>query len=471
MQGNVRTRQEPHQRPVTMAAALTAAACIYYLGLLTDGDWNPFGNELCGLVFNDMLARLLHGDVTIDPAIIRGEGYLSNGRLVTYWGVFPAFLRLPLLPLHALYDIQIARLSCWIAVCLVSGILVATLTVVYRRSAATPRATLLFLALVAGTLFAGVVVSSLASAYVYNEPLFWAVAFGVMFNYVVLRRLLADAPLAASDLLFLASLAGLALNSRVLEGIGLYLAMGWILLVTLFDGGVRKVVLPATLLAAFLILCGTVNYLRWGSPLTFMDLRLHIMVMRDPAHLAVLNDFGALNLIRLPFSFAYYFLGTTYIDGLVSSFPRLGHLYGGVEGPTSALALTEAVPLLLAGIGIDHVVRRPILRSPRGALLAGVLAAQIVSIVPLLAAEYLAMRYRLDFLPAISFAAALGYFALTTTRVALPRLLPSWVLGLTILSIVVSYLSLVAYKEEIRPSKEEARQFWEHYRANRPTAR
>src|SRR5580698_10853564 len=106
-----------HRRDATIAKVLTAVAFVYYLMLLTDGDWNLFGTELCALLFNDMLGHLFHGDVTVDPAIIGGEAFISHGRTVTYWGIFPALLRLTLVPFGALYEVQISRLSCWIAIC------------------------------------------------------------------------------------------------------------------------------------------------------------------------------------------------------------------------------------------------------------------------------------------------------------------------------------------------------------------
>ena len=120
------------------------------------------------------------------------------------------------------------ELSCWVAICILAGFLVATQVVVYRRSAPSVHKTSLFHILVVGTLFSGAILSSLASAYVYNEPLFWAVALSVAFNYIVLRRVIVGAQLRPRDLFILAGIAGLTLNCRILEGIGLYLAMGWI---------------------------------------------------------------------------------------------------------------------------------------------------------------------------------------------------------------------------------------------------
>ena len=58
--------------------------------------------------------RLLHLDFTIDPKIIGGEGFIIGGRVYTYFGVFPAFLRLPL-ALTGNWSLPVSRISCLLA--------------------------------------------------------------------------------------------------------------------------------------------------------------------------------------------------------------------------------------------------------------------------------------------------------------------------------------------------------------------
>ena len=126
MKNDMRIRFDTHKPNITIATALTTISCIYCLALLTDGDWNLFGPELRGLVFNDMLAHLLRGEVTASPAIVGVEAFHGKGGRVLYWGIFPAFFRLPLVLFDALYEVQISRLSCWVAISLVASFLVAT---------------------------------------------------------------------------------------------------------------------------------------------------------------------------------------------------------------------------------------------------------------------------------------------------------------------------------------------------------
>jgi hypothetical protein len=455
MKSDAAIRFNTHTPNIVIATALTAISCVYYLALLTDGDWNVFGAELRGLVFNDMLAHLLRGEVTASPAIVDREAFLSNGRIVVYWGIFPAFLRLPLVPFDALYELQISRLSCWAAISSVASFLVATLVLVYRASSASARRTLLFHILVGGSLFSGSVVASQAIAFVYNEPIFWAAALSLAFNYVVLRRVVIGAQLRSRDLLLLACIAGLTLNCRVIEGIGLSLAMGWVLLFTLSAGReaigarLRRVLVPAAVLACFVAICGVVNYLRWGSPLSFADLRHHIEIASNPWRLAVLDTFGELNLVRLPFSFAYYFFGLAGFDKLEPLFGDLGNLYDGIETPLSAFALTETIPLILAALGIRFIFRGLTAVPASGTLLvAGVLVSELIAIVFLLAADYLALRYRMDFVPLLSLAGAFGYLFVNTRTVISDRVLRG-ALILTAISIATSHFILFRYKDEV----------------------
>jgi hypothetical protein len=351
--------------------------------------------------------------------------------------------------------------------------------IVYRASTPSARSTFLFHILVVGTLFSGTVLTNLGIAYVYNEPIFWAVALGVAFNYVVLRRVIVDAELRSRDLLVLACIAGLALNCRVIEGIGLYLAIGWILLLTVFAGGqgtrirpmaavtsagLRKVVAPAIILIVFVSICGAVNYMRWGSPLSFADLPRHIYISTDPRRLAVLNTFGELNVVRIPFSLAYYFLGESAIEALLPLFGNMADLYDGNEGPSSSFALTDTVTLILGALGVRFFFRGLAAWRPRGTLiLAGVLVCELLAIGVLLTADYLAMRYRMDFVPAMSLAAAIGYLFLNTRTEIPDRVFRGALLLLTAFSIATSNFILIRYKEEVALFKGEARLYWGWY--------
>ena len=58
-----------------------------------------------------MLAHLLHGEFFVDPNTIGDEGFLRNGHVYAYWGIWCALLRLPLWLVRRL-DLDITTWSC-----------------------------------------------------------------------------------------------------------------------------------------------------------------------------------------------------------------------------------------------------------------------------------------------------------------------------------------------------------------------
>src|ERR1035441_8288016 len=70
---------------------------LYYGALITNGNFKLFWPTDEGLTFNSMLEHLLHGRFDVDPEAIGNEGFLRDGRVYAYQGVFCALIRLPLL--------------------------------------------------------------------------------------------------------------------------------------------------------------------------------------------------------------------------------------------------------------------------------------------------------------------------------------------------------------------------------------
>ena len=80
---------------------LVAFMLLYYGALLTNGSFNFLQRGLFGLTFNSMLEHLLHGHFNVDPEAVGNEGFLRDGRVYAYWGIFCAVVRLPLLTFKA----------------------------------------------------------------------------------------------------------------------------------------------------------------------------------------------------------------------------------------------------------------------------------------------------------------------------------------------------------------------------------
>src|SRR5437763_1976431 len=86
----------------------------------------------------------------------------------------------------------------------------------------------------------------------------------------------------------------------------------------------------------------------------------------------------------------------------------LGGLYDGMETPPGAFILTDTIVLILAVLGVRFIFRELTAWRPSGTLLiAGMLVSELVAVVLLLTADYVALRYHMDFVPPLSLAAAM----------------------------------------------------------------
>src|SRR5258708_6942559 len=103
------------RRPgVTIAVSLAAIAFVY-LGILTRGSFSLALKSPAGLAFHHMLLHLLLWQFDVDPETIANEGFLVNGKVYSYFGIFPALFRLPFLPFVDLTRTNLTSISCLVA--------------------------------------------------------------------------------------------------------------------------------------------------------------------------------------------------------------------------------------------------------------------------------------------------------------------------------------------------------------------
>ncbi|MBV8359857.1 MAG: hypothetical protein JO189_18260 [Deltaproteobacteria bacterium] len=160
----------------------------------------------------------------------------------------------------------------------------------------------LFALMVAQTALSGPQLYILGSAWVYHEPVLWSAAMGAAFNLAIIRAAFGGKSFRTKDLVFLATFAGLALNTRPTVGIALFLSTmlliiweawrrhapdstewklsrKWILLrakISVLAGDTR-ILLPISMMSMLAIVVGVINFGRWGNPFTFADFYLRIM--------------------------------------------------------------------------------------------------------------------------------------------------------------------------------------------------
>jgi hypothetical protein len=304
-------------------------------------------------------------------------------------------------------------------------------------------------------------------ASIYIEVCLWGAAFGAIFVYGAVTGMLSgrfDAKLLTA----LAVTAGLALNTRVSVGMGLYAALGFLLLAVWIQQARRlprtrgslvvrlaasartwQLLLPVATLLLFMGLTGFINFQRWGDPLTFAPYLQQIA--HEPDRLALAETFGTFNLQRVPFGLVYYFFPIWALfrgDGKLFLEEEQLRLLDMTELPPSSFLLTDALLVLLLAYGALSLLRR------RGLVLLGMDRVRAVAIacglaVPcllMLTAIWMNYRYRLDFYAFLEFGAFLGVVALARHR---PRLSIGWravVVASVLVSVATSHLALLLLK-------------------------
>jgi hypothetical protein len=420
--------------------------------------------------FNSMLDHLVHWRFDVDPNIVGSEGFPRNGRVYSYWGITCAVVRLPLLFFHRL-DLDVTAWSCLVAVCLAGMMKVRTVLFLRRYCGPTTASEGAFVLMLAYIVLGGAAVGYLKSS-TYQEVVFWAIAFAAVFVYFAVKGLVSG-QFTVVILSWMALAAGLATLTRVSTGMGLCAALGLLLLVLLLEelrAGravfTRRFLVPAMVLAAFLIVVGTVNYQRWGKPTTFADYSFYLSFHRD---LLKMERSGLFNLARLPFGLSYYFLPLAALQGAHGLFDNTQtRLMFAAELPPSSFFLTDLLPIaFIVFLAMALWPARRIFpqRLRKGALFVrctnplqssrifsraqglALAAGLAVPCVLMLTAIYMSYRYRMEFYPEIDLLAFLGLYATVSNPDLLLRFnrCRRWMLAATLISILSAFAALTLY--------------------------
>ncbi|HLG89964.1 MAG TPA: hypothetical protein VKZ79_22545 [Alphaproteobacteria bacterium] len=430
-----------------------AVVLVLYTFLITHGNFNLFNETWMGLAFNSMVVHLSHGQFDVDPDKILFEGFVHDGKTYSYYGVFFALIRLPILLFERLQKYNFTLISCLMAD-LIVVYCQAKLVLKCFKSVERPSVGWLFIAAMALTLFSGPQVYLLRPS-IYQEVAYWALALTYLFVYVLLDIVLFERQATTGRLFSLSLLAGLALLARVATGIGLYVTVVAALVTLVRRSGTprssARYWVPLLTLALFAAATGFVNYMRWGHPFEFMDPHndLSYSEASNPGAIARIDRYGTFNFIRLGYGLLYYFLPLWMIrqsDGTLL-FSEFHHrTIDMVELPPSSFFITDPIWLALAIYMLVCLVRSwSSVKSPLAVTVLGFCLA-IPGAGMLLYMAY-AVRYRVDFYPAIMFMAFLGLhrFLRRDPKAGLPgRSLP-WVWPLAAMSVLSAPVLLLLY--------------------------
>lgn len=408
------------------------------------------------LTFNSMMDHMLHGRFDVDPYCVQKEGFLRNGRVYAYWGIFPAFLRLPLLVFKNGLHLDITRLSCVLAVC--CTFLVNYGTFLFLRTYCGFQKKWLENSLFLVLAFSGVQICFL-QATLYQEVCLWAITFGSLFVYWAVRACLKPED-TDKALIWMALSAGLALLTRVTMGIALYAALALFLGGILYRQGLKTrllapIMASLSIVGVFIAITAFVNYERWGNPLTFANYNLYIYNADFPDRLVRTEQYGLFNIKRIPLGFLYFFLPVWAFlraDGGMVLQDEYQRLIDAVELPPSSFFLTDGFLFFLSFYCVKSLLKTQANNGPDklmvGANIIGLSTAPLL----MLMAISMNFRYRAEFYPLFLFMAFMGAVALDQSR-NVKITTRRFSIILVILSVIFSHIILVLYKvSELGPA-------------------
>lgn len=418
--------------------------------LLTNFDLRAVAPEKLGLVFPDMARRMLSWDFSISPNAISFEAFIRESVTYTYYGIFPALLRMPLIPFQ-LDDLELARVSCIAA-------LVLTVFAYLRLSQIVlvgTNANLLTAAALLSMVLSGPQIFTLASAALYHELIFWSAALTAIFQLIVMASWVRGEPISGGAFYALALLAGLCLLCRVTDGAGLYAALLLLLIYVLVQrwrtlpvgcqlrvtmarpGWVMTLFGAGSVALIFVGVQGYLNFQRWGDPLAASPYQYQTMFLNDPAAVERFNRLGLFSWVRVAMSTAYYATGVK-LEQVAPTL--LVDYYGGIEGPRAIVPLTAPLLFVMATVGLWHMVRHPLVTFVPGLTAAG----SLVGVLLMLGFHAICLRYAFDGWGLLVLIATLGLRPLA--MMGRPRLIGLSAIALLGLGIAGSHLTLLRYK-------------------------
>lgn len=446
---------------VAVPALLCLCLAVAYYTLLITSNYGDLGTTTLpaapglftpvvhGLTFNSMLLHLLHGSFDVDPQTIGHEGFVRNGLTYSYFGIFLALLRLPFFFMRNFAETDFTRLSCLVAVSLMGAFNLASVLTVWR-AAGRPEQWPLLVVVVMALMFGGAQIQFLSAA-IWQEACFWGATLACLFVYLVIRGCFSPRGFTAPLLAALAVVAGLCLLTRVSTAVGLYGALGLLMLQLGWrkwrrDGLAAMVPLvpAAAVLSLFVAIAAWINYQRWGNPLVFADVQLQLVSLLEfPDRVKSSQQYGAFNIGRLGYGLVYYFvpiwaLPTAHCN-LLWSAAQLQTI-DSLELPPSSFFLSDPLLIAMAALGIAQVAgKRPALDR---AIAVPAMAGLFIPVVLMLIFNSMTFRYRLEFYPFFNLCAFFGFAGLAS-RPQRRSVIP-WIVAAAV-GIVASHVLWVLY--------------------------
>jgi hypothetical protein len=430
-----------------LSAVLVGATLLcFYATLATyQGDgWWPRGS--CGAIFNAQAIALLNGKMALEPDVLGAEAFFRDGRFYTYFGIWPALLRIPLV---FFLDRDWTALSCALAAAISTAFLLLTLRTAARDGHRSWTLRILLLATAISFIASGPQFELTAKPTVYVEAILWGYAFACIFIWLAFPVVLGHA-VTPGRLTALAALAALALQARVTTGISLYAACSLMTIAAVVQSSnagtavLGRVLVPCILpLALGVLVAGSVNYARWGNPLEFANLARNVFYANDEARSHRLRVYGAFEADRFPHALKYYFNPSGFFDQRRAERGngKITRLFDKAEGPAASQFTNKLAWWLLGLVALIKVKDRA--GADRNGRLAALALPLGLTLAPVIIScyGYLAFRFGAEFAPFAATTALVGVSVASRHVARQGRRRPLALLALTLVAATATQLS------------------------------
>lgn len=408
------------KKPIFLTFTCLFFYCLYGLLLLSLGTFDLKKQFFLSLLFQNMWENISHFSLAIDAGLMGREGFEVNGITTAYFLPFPSLIR-GLLSILGYGDSAILSVLLGSVVFSCASLLIwFLLSPAYGSGAELKPNYRWAIGILLCTLLSPML-GMMSYPTVFWEAIVWASALFLLscsLSILILKNNEAGKPSSALLLIF-AFACGLTLFTRATFSFSACLLFGLTIIQLILSKWIYKVGLRENILSnIYLLPCSIIfgsmlggllvfNLAKWGSPFEFYPLQYY--KMWDDAQLQRYLSHGALNLTRIPETFAYYFLPFADNFSTHPPFIALGDSGRfGISGafdykePTMPLSITQPISVVLALLGVLCIAWKILKRQSN--TLTYLLPAVVVSLVPILfilSIHSLSIRYAGDFLPAI----------------------------------------------------------------------
>jgi len=409
------------RKSLPLATGSVAVCAFIMLGFITHVTFRVLAPESYNDVFNDLASSFLQGRIDLPAGALESEAFDIDGRRITYFGPWPAVLRILLLPLVPLWS-NAGTLPMIVAVsCYAAGAVWLTLQLHARmRTAEAANAAgrldlQLALSLLAA-LLGGALLIVAGRGYVYHEALVWGVAGATIGMAAAVRFFVAP---GIGPLLIFTAAALITAYSRVTCFVWLCAFVAAMGFVQLRERRSRTTVVVAASgsIAGVLALIGLTlllwNLQRFGEAFNFLPIQHHYAhPVERLAHFGI----STFTVSNIPDRLWRYFLE---LPGLSGSFPYLefhtspvSYARDDIVEPYVNSLVSNAGLVVAALIGMTA---RSFYKSWGGIVAAA--SFSLLALVPVLGFVGVSERYVIEVMPSLVAFACVGIAAATAERV------------------------------------------------------